>query len=204
MHGDRHLLAGYLALGYIWAKQTENMETVQMTPRVLEESYLPALQEVAQNLYQGKIAYAVMKNYREALKMRAKVEDFRNVTLRELGETDDKGELILIPQEGRPHQVKMSDEAKKKFEDVMTRHYTDHLYDLRVHRVSEQHICEEQKIRPVVLVMLAPMFNKEEEAVEITQPLGSPLSVVKDEIEPETELEPEIEVCEDPNNELPL
>lgn len=201
MHGDVHLLAGYLTLGYIWAKQTENMETVQMTPRVLEESYLPALQEVAQNLYQGKIAYAVMKNYQEALKMRTKVEDFRNATLRELGETDDKGELVLIPQEGRPHQVKMSDEAKKKFEDVMTRHYTDHLYDLRVHRVSEQHICEEQKIRPVVLVMLAPMFNKEEEAVEITQPLGSPLSVVKD--EPELEPEPE-PISVDPNDELPI
>ena len=179
------------------------MDTIQMTPRVLEESYLPALQEIAQNVYRGKIAYAVMKNYREALKMRAKVEDFRNTVLRGLGEKDDKGDLVLIPQENRPHQVKMSDEAKKKFEDVMTRHYTDQLYDLLVHRVNEQHICEEQKIRPVVLVMLAPMFNKEEEAAEITRPLVSPLSVVRD--EPVIELEPESEPAgEDPNNELPL
>ncbi len=175
------------------------MQTVQMTPRVLEESYLPALQEVAQNIYEGKIAYAVMKNYQEALKMRAKVENYRNAVLKDLGEKDANGDLVLLRQEGRPSQVKMSDEAKAEFESIMVKHFDNELYELRVHRVEERHICEEQKIRPVVLVMLAPMFVREEGPAELTQPMGSPLSVVKDQEEPEPE-----PISVDPNDELPI
>jgi hypothetical protein len=152
---------------------------IRMTPRVLEESYLPALQEVAQNPYGGKVAYAVLKNYRYATRLARKIEKYRLDLVHKHAQKDEKGAIkTTTSPEGRV-VAELTDEGRQAFDAEIQAYYNESLHDLQVHRASEQEIIGMNTVRPATLIMLAPMFEADPEDVQKDPP---PMSVVPDDL----------------------
>lgn len=142
----------------------EGLFNVKMTPAILEDQYLPALEEIAQGSFHNKFSLAVVKNYKLAMRTRRACEKVRMAVVKKYSKLDKDGQVVTEDdKQGRKVAVFRDPSAVEEFNAEITRHRNEMLFDLQVHRVHRSAVeSMNEPVRPVTLMMLDPMFYPEE------------------------------------------
>ena len=157
----------------------EDQFLVKVTARVVDQSFIPALEEVAQSPFPGKVAFAMVRNHERAIAFMRKVDRERFDLLRVHAQLDGQGNVIVDTEATVPNQAKFADDdAKERFNNAVNA-LLDEPRDLVIQRVKRDEIEKMHTVRPVALMMLAPMFFSEEEPEEVATPAPT-MSVVEE------------------------
>ena len=183
---------------------TKGYLEVKITPQVLENQYLPALEEIMQSEFSGKVAQAVRKNYQFARQAYSAFQRVRAALWAKHCQVDDLGNIKTTKnEEGQEVGLFKTEESEAEFAAAIRKTYQDSLFTMRVHRVFENEITNMAKVRPAALMMLDPMFYTDPSLVgpgEIPLEFRELVTSHQNEQTPTTNAEQEPDLRKDPEN----